>query len=64
MNESGKSDKPVVPGKSAKIRFWDLFQKHVEQMEGGGLAKENEDCTGEREGDVDYFPRPKELRPL
>jgi group II intron reverse transcriptase/maturase len=46
MNESGKSDKPVVPGKSAKIRFWDLFQKQVEQMEGRGLAKENEDCAG------------------
>jgi hypothetical protein len=64
MNESGKSDKPVVPGKSAKIRFWDFYQRYVEQMEGRGLAKENEDCAGEREGDVDYFPRSKELCPL
>jgi hypothetical protein len=46
MNESGKSDKPVVPAKSAKIRCWDFYQRYVEQMEGRGLAKENEDHVG------------------
>jgi group II intron reverse transcriptase/maturase len=43
MNEPGKSDKPVVPAKPAKISFWDLFQQHIEQAEGRGLAKENEE---------------------
>jgi group II intron reverse transcriptase/maturase len=43
MNESGKSDKPVVPAKPAKISFWDLFQQRIEQAEGRGLAKENEE---------------------
>ncbi len=41
MNAPGKSDKPVVPLKPAKISFWDLFQQRVEQAEGRGLAKEN-----------------------
>jgi hypothetical protein len=43
MNEPGKSDKPVVPAKPAKISFWDLFQQRIEQAEGRGLAKENEE---------------------
>jgi RNA-directed DNA polymerase len=43
MNESGESDRPVVPGKSPKMSFWDLFQRHVEAMEGRGLAKEKGD---------------------
>ena len=41
MNESGKSDKPVVPGKSAKMDYWDFHRWYVERMEGRGLAKEN-----------------------
>ena len=41
MNEPGKSDKPVVPKKSAKMDYWDFHQWHVERMEGRGLAKEN-----------------------
>jgi len=46
MNEPGKSDKPVVPTKSAKMNYWDFHQWYVEQMKGRGLAKENEDCGG------------------
>jgi hypothetical protein len=50
MNESGKSDKPVVPGKPAKARatgsFWELFAR-TQRVEGRGLAKEN----GEQAGD-------------
>jgi RNA-directed DNA polymerase len=41
MHEPGKSDRPVVPGKSAKMDYWDFHQWYVEQMEGRGLAKEN-----------------------
>jgi len=41
MNGSGKSDKPVVPEKSAKMGYWDFCQWHAEQMKGRGLAKEN-----------------------
>jgi len=40
MNEPGKSDKPVVPVKSAKIDYWDFYQQYIERMEGRGLAKE------------------------
>ena len=40
MNESGKSDKPIVPMKSAKMDYWDFHQWYVERMEGRGLAKE------------------------
>jgi group II intron reverse transcriptase/maturase len=43
MNEAEKSDKPVVPGKSAKMDYWDFHQWYVERMEGRGLAKENGD---------------------
>lgn len=43
MNGSGKSDRPVVPEKSAKTGFWDFYQQQVERMEGRGLAKENEE---------------------
>src|SRR5690348_5376081 len=46
MNEPGKSDKPVVPTKSAKMNYWDFYQWYVDQMKGRGLAKENEDCGG------------------
>jgi hypothetical protein len=39
MNESGKSDKPVVPGKPAKApateSFWELFAR-TERVEGRG----------------------------
>jgi RNA-directed DNA polymerase len=41
MNEPGKSDKPVVPAKPAKLDFWDFRQKLFEPVEGRGLAKEN-----------------------
>lgn len=41
MHEPGKSDRPVVSGKSAKIDYWDFHQWYVEQMERRGLAKEN-----------------------
>jgi len=44
MNESGKSDKPVVPEKpvntGASTSFWELIER-VERVEGRGLAKEN-----------------------
>jgi group II intron reverse transcriptase/maturase len=41
MNEPGKSDKPVVPVKSAKIGYWDFYQQYIERMKGRGLAKDN-----------------------
>jgi RNA-directed DNA polymerase len=41
MNEPGKSDRPVVSEKSAKMDYWDFHQWHVEQMERRGLAREN-----------------------
>jgi RNA-directed DNA polymerase len=41
MNEAGKSDKPVVPAKPAKLDFWAFCQKLFEPVEGRGLAKEN-----------------------
>jgi RNA-directed DNA polymerase len=40
MNEPGKSDKPVVPMKSAKMNYWDFHQWVTERMEGRGLAKD------------------------
>lgn len=39
MHEPGKSDRPVVPAKPAKISFWDLFQQRVEQAEGSHVQK-------------------------
>lgn len=42
MHEPGKSDRPVVPEKSPKTDYWELFQQYVEVMKGRGLAKENE----------------------
>lgn len=56
MNESGKSDKPVVPLKSAKMNYWDFHQWCVERMEGRGLAKEN----GERAGNDNGILAPAE----
>jgi len=41
MHESGKSDRPVVPAKSAKMNYWEFHQRYIEQMEGRDLAKEN-----------------------
>ena len=45
MNEPGKSDKPVVPARpvntSQSMSFWEFFEQ-VKQVEGRGLAKENE----------------------
>jgi len=41
MNETGKSDKPVVPMKSAKVGYWEFYQWCAERREGRGLAKEN-----------------------
>lgn len=46
MNESGKSDKPVVPGKSAKMNYWEFYQWYIERMKGRGLAKENGEGQG------------------
>jgi RNA-directed DNA polymerase len=43
MNEREKSDRPVVPGKSAKMDYWEFHQMYVESMEGRGLAKEKFD---------------------
>jgi RNA-directed DNA polymerase len=46
MNESGKSDKPVVPAKpvnmSANLNYFEFFEQ-VKRVEGRGLAKENGD---------------------
>src|SRR6185437_4947698 len=60
MNEPGKSDRPVVPPKSANMSFWDL-KKLVERVKasgsgdrpraGRGLAKENEE-----HGTAGFFP--------
>ncbi len=51
MNEPGKSDKPVVPMKAANsgasVNFWE-FLGRLEQVEGRGLAKENEDYVGNK----------------
>ena len=41
MNESGKSDRPVVPEKSVKMDYWEFHQWYKQRMEGRGLAKEN-----------------------
>jgi RNA-directed DNA polymerase len=55
MNEPEKSDKPVVPMKSANggtsLNFWE-FIAQLEQVEGRGLAKENEDQAGHETGGV------------
>jgi group II intron reverse transcriptase/maturase len=55
MNELEKSDKPVVPMKPANsgssLSFWKLLEQ-LEQVEGRGLAKENEDCAGNETGMV------------
>lgn len=54
MNGPGKSDKPIVPSKSARTcakatggeSFWE-FYKRVKRVEGRGLAKENgQDAQG------------------
>ena len=60
MNEPGKSDRPVVPPKSANMSFWDL-KKLVERVKasgsgdrpraGTGLAKENEE-----HGTTEFLP--------
>jgi hypothetical protein len=41
MNEPGKSDKPVVPMKSAKMDYWEFHQQFVKWAKGRDLAKEN-----------------------
>src|SRR5437588_2802436 len=41
MHEPGKSDRPVVPAKSAKTDYWEFNRQWVERMEGRGQAKEN-----------------------
>jgi hypothetical protein len=52
MNEPGKSDKSVVPPKSAKLNYWDFRQEIIERTEGRGLAKENGEALPSPEGDV------------
>jgi hypothetical protein len=52
MNEPGKSDKPVVPLKFAKLNYWDFHQEIIERMEGRGLAKENGEALPSPEDDV------------
>ena len=47
MHEPGKSDRPVVPSKSAKTDYWELHRQWVERMEGRGLAKENAEGRAE-----------------
>jgi len=60
MNEPEKSDKPVVPMKPANSgaspSFWKLLEQ-LEQVEGRGLAKENEDHVG-NETDVIFQAGP------
>jgi hypothetical protein len=55
MNESGKSDKPIVPMKStnggSRQNFWE-FVDQLERVEGRDLAKENEDHSGNSTGAV------------
>src|SRR2546425_8719460 len=41
MNGRGKSDRPIVPEKSAKMSYLEFFQKHAKWMKGRGLAREN-----------------------
>ena len=41
MHEPGKSDKSVVPQKSAKMDYWEFHRWCVEWTEGRDLAKEN-----------------------
>lgn len=45
MNEREKSDRPIVPEKSAKMDYWDFHQWYVQRMEGRGLAKEKEEAS-------------------
>ena len=47
MHEPGKSDRPVVPAKSAKMNYWEFHQWYTQQMEGRGLAKENAEQGGD-----------------
>ena len=47
MDGQGKSDRPVVPVKSPKSNYWELFQKWIEVMKGRGLAKENADSAAQ-----------------
>jgi hypothetical protein len=55
MNEPEKSDKPVVPMKPANsgssVNFWEFIEQ-LEQVEGRGLAKENEEQAGSETGVV------------
>lgn len=55
MNEPEKSDKPVVPMKpansGASVNFWEFIEQ-LEQVEGRGLAKENEEQAGNETGVV------------
>jgi hypothetical protein len=43
MNGREKSDRPIVPKKSAKMDYWEFHPWHVESMKGRGLAKEKEE---------------------
>jgi RNA-directed DNA polymerase len=69
MNEREKSDRPVVPEKSAKTSFWDFYQRQVERTEGRGLAKENSEPATQvdrtpsrvREGGDDSDTDPEDL---
>ncbi len=45
MNEPGKSDRPVVPEKSANKSIWTFVHELAERTEGRGLAKENGDSV-------------------
>ena len=55
MNEPGKSDKPIVPMKSAsggsRLNFWEFIHQ-LQRTEGRGLAKENEDPSGNSTAEV------------
>ena len=59
MNEPGKSDKPVVPAKPAKIgesmSFWEFFESS-KRVEGRGLAKENGEGQADRLGPLPADP--------
>ena len=49
MDGQGKSDRPVVPVKSPKRSYWEVFQKWLEAMKGRGLAKENADPAAQEQ---------------
>jgi hypothetical protein len=59
MNEPEKSDKHVVPMKpanrGASLSFWKLLEQ-LEQVEGRGLAQENEDYAGNETTACDCGP--------